>query len=112
MEKRTFETRARAGRKKIYGIENADGSVKVLVDCDWFDMCQFRITLAEAELVFADSRTILIQNALPNTHAQLREVFSTGQTPAESDTSLSFKRKMPKSAHKKYPGYEGYPYQE
>ncbi len=76
------------GRKTIYGMAEADGTVTVMVDCDQINgdgMVKFSIPAALAEKVFNPERREHIQDIAPNLRKEWREIFISGTTPAEYD---------------------------
>lgn len=97
---RTFETRV--GGKAIYGIEELPGTVTVRSDCKFYDKVQFKVTTHQAEELFVNHRTKVIQQIVPDLHPALRELFVTGMSPAEWDDCLMGEVKPVDS----YPGYQ------
>jgi hypothetical protein len=76
------------GSKTIYGFEQDDGRIKAMAECEVYGPIASVIVLltkAQAEKLFADNRTELIQDILPDVPREVREVFISGTTPAEYD---------------------------
>lgn len=92
---KTYEKRL--GRRKIYGIEQEDGTVQILADCTLHceAVIKFSIPAAAAETYFESATRPPIQDLLPNLRDEHREILVTGTSPAEWDHMLG--RPMPKT---------------
>ena len=78
----------RLGHKKVYGMEQQDGRVRIVADCDECGpagMVQFHITKAQAEEFFTVPRLRHAQDIAPELPLELREVLITGSTPMEGE---------------------------
>ena len=90
------------GHSTVYGLEQADGTVKVLTDCAFSGgMVKFYVTKEQAAELFNPARRRQVQDIAPDLDKSLREVFITGIGPMDYEVMCGIK---PDETLKRYHG--------